>query len=126
MRAGSVAVLIIVLIALAVAALMVVYVPVRLFALSAEGLLNVVAAGLLSALSIIAGAVVAFIAIVVGIPLLSFTGSGEAAAIRIKRRELEEKLTEYRARQRAMLEELDEVKKLLEEIRDLLKEGMGA
>ena len=46
----------------------------------------------------------------------------------IKRRELrerEEKMRSYRARQRAMLEELDEIKRLLEEIRDLLKEGMA-
>jgi len=49
-------------------------------------------------------------------------GVGEVA----RRRELEEKLSAYRARQRAMLEELDEVKRLLEEIRDLLKEGVGA
>jgi hypothetical protein len=40
-------------------------------------------------------------------------------------REMEEKMRIYRARQRAMLEELDEIKRLLEEIRDLLKEGMA-
>jgi len=108
--------------AFAVAALMGAYVPVELFRMVGEGRLDARAAGALSALSVIAGAVVAFFAIVVGLPTVSglaFEGRGEP-------RELREKLTAYRARQRAMLEELDEVKRLLEEIRDLLKEGVGA
>lgn len=111
--------------ALIVAALMGAYVPLRLFKMVEEGELNALVASVFSAIGVIAGAAIAFFAVVVGIPILMST-AGEGAEMRLARRELEERVTAYRARQRAIVEELDEVKRLLEEIRDLLREGMGA
>ncbi|MCS7104167.1 MAG: hypothetical protein NZ954_01195 [Thermofilaceae archaeon] len=127
MEVSSAVAWVVILAAIMAAILMAVYVPVRLFELSGEGKLNVIAAGIFSALGIIAGASIAFFTVVVGIPiLLGAWGTGERVEVPLKQKELEEKLVVYRARQRAMLEELDEVRKILEEIRDLLKEGMGA
>jgi len=110
--------------ALVVAVLTGVYIPLRLLEMLGEKAIDSVTAGVLSLVSIIAGAAVAVVAIVVGIPLvLAMT---EYAPREEERGALSsEKLAAYRARQRAMLEELDEVKKLLEEVRDLLKEGVG-
>ncbi len=120
MRAASVLVATAVIGALAVAALVGAYVPLRLLAMAAEGRLNMVVAGVFAFIGVVAGAAIAFFAVVVGVPLLTVVpGSGGRTA-----REAEERLTAYRARQRAMLEELDEVRRLLEEIRDLLKRGV--
>jgi len=126
LRMGSVVASVVTLVAVVAAALMVVYVPIRLFELSGTGGLNVIAAGVFSAISMIAGAVVAFFAVVIGVPLLTGVTRSpeEKAELSLKRKELEEKLTMYRARQRAMLEELDEIRRVLEEIRDILKEGV--
>ncbi|MEM2410342.1 MAG: hypothetical protein QXF87_07470, partial [Thermofilaceae archaeon] len=65
MRMGSVVASVVTLVAVVAAALMVVYVPIRLFELSGTGGLNVIAAGVFSAMSMIAGAVVAFFAVVI-------------------------------------------------------------
>lgn len=126
MRAGSFLAVLVVVAAIAAAGLMTVYVPLRLFELSAEGKLHIVAAGVFSALSVIAGAVVAFFTVVIGVPLVTiFRGYDEVKGFSLRRRELEQRLDAYRARQRAMLEELDEIRKLLEEIRDILREGVA-
>ena len=109
--------------ALAVAALMGVYMPLKLIEMLGEGKVNVVAAGVLIFLSILGGAVVAVFSVMIGVPLLII--ESESDEKRLAAEEMKEKLNAYRARQRAMLEELDEVKKLLEEIRNLLREGVG-
>lgn len=124
MRAVSLLGVLLILAALAVAALLAVYAPLKLLGLAGEQKLNSLTAGIFAFISIAAGAVIAFFAIAIGFPLVLSDLLGGEAGVKL-RRELEEKLTAYRARQRAMLEELDEVKKLLEEIRDLLKEGVG-
>ncbi|MEM1820951.1 MAG: hypothetical protein QXU64_05110 [Thermofilaceae archaeon] len=69
MRMGSVVASVVTLTAVVAAALMAVYVPIRLFELSGTGGLNIIAAGVFSAISMIAGAVVAFFAVVIGVPL---------------------------------------------------------
>ena len=122
MRASSLAGFILVALALVVAALMGAYVPLKLVELVSEKKLDALFAGILGLSSIAAGAVVAFFAITLG---LTLAVAPERALPREVRGTTGEKLAAYRARQRAMLEELDEVKKLLEEIRDLLKEGVG-
>jgi len=124
LRAASLLGILLILAALAVAALLAVYAPLKLLGLAGEQKLSSLAAGIFAFISIAAGAVIAFFAIAIGFPLVLSDLLGREAGVKL-RRELEEKLTAYRARQRAMLEELDEVKKLLEEIRDLLKEGVG-
>ena len=70
--------------------------------------------GPLSALSIIVAGVLGFFALVFMVPLLE--------AVREEGRET---YTAYRARQRAMLEELDEIVRVLEEIRDILRSAGG-
>ena len=126
MRAASLLAVLMVLAALAVAALLAAYVPLKLLNMVGERRLDPLAAGIFAVASIAVGGAIAFFTVALGIPLVAeelvSKGVGEVA----RRRELEEKLSAYRARQRAMLEELDEVKRLLEEIRDLLKEGVGA
>jgi hypothetical protein len=113
--------------ALAVAALLAAYVPLRLLSMVSERKLDLLVAGIFAFLSIVASGVIAFFAVGIGHALVAEGLAGERVSeAAARRRELEEKLTAYRARQRAMLEELDEVKKLLEEIRELLKEGVGA
>ena len=127
MRAASLLGVLLALGALAVAALLAVYVPLKLLSMVSERKLDSLAAGIFAPLSIAAGSVIAFFAIGVGYKLVAEELEGERVSEdAARRRELEERLTAYRARQRAMLEELDEVRKLLEEIRDLLKEGVGA
>jgi len=74
--------------------------------------------------SIGAGGALAFFSIAFGFAE-PFVSTGDVDRKRRELREMEEKMRIYRARQRAMLEELDEIKRLLEEIRDLLKEGMA-
>lgn len=123
MKASSVLGVIAIIGALAVAALMGVYMPVKLLGMVGEGKIDVWAAGVFAFLSILGGATVGFFSIVVGLPLLIMGGESEER--RLPTKEVSEKLAAYRARQRAMLEELDEVKRLLEEIRNLLKEGVG-
>ena len=71
-----------------------------------------------------AGGTLAFFSLGVGFAE-PFVSTGELDRKRRELREMEEKMRIYRARQRAMLEELDDIKRLLEEIRDLLKEGMA-
>lgn len=71
-----------------------------------------------------AGGTLAFFSIAFGFTE-PFVSTGDVDRKRRELREMEEKMRIYRARQRAMLEELDEIKRLLEEIRDLLKEGMA-
>ena len=110
--------------ALVVAVLTGVYIPLRLLEMLGEKAIDSVTAGVLSLVSIIAGAAVAVVAIVVGIPLVLAMTEYAPRAVECGAL-TSEKLAAYRARQRAMLEELDEVKKLLEEVRDLLKEGVG-
>jgi len=126
LRAASLLAVLMVLAALAVAALLAAYVPLKLLNMVSERRLDLLAAGIFAVASIAVGGAIAFFTVALGIPLVAeelvSKGVGEVA----RRRELEEKLSAYRARQRAMLEELDEVKRLLEEIRDLLKEGVGA
>jgi len=127
LRAASLLGVLLALGALAVAALLAVYVPLKLLSMVSERKLDSLAAGIFAPLSIAAGSVIAFFAIGVGYKLVAEELEGERVSEdAARRRELEERLTAYRARQRAMLEELDEVRKLLEEIRDLLKEGVGA
>jgi hypothetical protein len=127
LRAASLLGVLLALGALAVAALLAVYVPLKLLSMVSERKLDSLAAGIFAPLSIAAGGVIAFFAIVIGYALVAEELEGERVSEdAARRRELEERLTAYRARQRAMLEELDEVRKLLEEIRDLLKEGVGA
>jgi hypothetical protein len=122
LRASSLAGFILAALALITAALMGAYVPLKLVELVIEKKLDTLFAGILGLSSIAAGAFLAFFAITLGL-------LGALAPERFLPREVRsatgEKLAAYRARQRAMLEELDEVKKLLEEIRDLLKEGVG-
>uniref|UniRef100_A0A7J3X5P8 Uncharacterized protein n=1 Tax=Thermofilum pendens TaxID=2269 RepID=A0A7J3X5P8_THEPE len=116
MRAVSLYRLALVVLALVVAALLGAYVPLRIAGMVSEGRLDPLLGGVLCFSGIAAGAVVAFFAVSLGLAL---------PAIPEEPREGGERLRAYRARQRAMLEELDEVKKLLEEIRDLLREGVG-
>ena len=118
MRAASVLVATAVIGALAVAALIGAHLPLRLLTMAAEGGLTPLVAGVFAFIGVAAGAFIAFFAITIGVPLLIELLSSEGRAAR------EAKLTAYRARQRAMLEELDEVRRLLEEIRDLLKRGV--
>ena len=79
--------------------------------------------GIIVLISIGAGGILAFFSIAFGFaePLITEDMDIKSRELR----EMEEKMRIYRARQRAMLEELDEIKRLLEEIRDLLKEGMA-
>ena len=127
MRAANLLGFLLALGALAVAALLAAYVPLRLLSMVSERKLDLLVAGFFAFLSIVASGVIAFFAVGIGHALVAERLAGERVSeAAARRRELEEKLTAYRARQRAMLEELDEVKKLLEEIRELLKEGVGA
>lgn len=127
MRAVNLIASVLLLAALAVSSLLAVYVPLRLLGMASERRLDLLAAGVFAFISIAAGVVVAALAIIIGFPLALTLRGGEAVGESLaRRRELEEKLAAYRARQRAMLEELDEIKRLLEEVRDLLKEGVGA
>jgi Flp pilus assembly protein TadB len=116
LRAASLLGVLLALGALAVAALLAVYVPLKLLSIAGERKLDSLTAGFFAFMSIVAGGAIAHKAIGVGYRLVTKELTSE----------LDGKLTAYRARQRAMLEELDAVKRLLEEIRDLLKEGVGA
>ncbi|ABL78236.1 hypothetical protein [Thermofilum pendens] len=108
------------LLGVVVSALLLVYVPLQLVqGVTSKSIDPVFAAvGLIA--SLVVGGVIAFFSLVFNLAE-PFVGKEDPR----ERRELEKRLEVYRARQRAMLEELDEIKKLLEEIRDLLKGGMG-
>ena len=99
--------------------LLLVWIPYNVIQAVASKSLDPLFGGITIVLSIIAGGVLAFFSIVFGFAS-PFVPQEDSYS-----REIKEKLRMYRARQRAMLEELDEIKKLLEEIRDLLKEGMA-
>lgn len=99
-------------------ALLLVYVPLQLVQGVTSKSIDPVFATVGLIASLVVGGVIAFFSLVFA---ESFVGEEDSR----ERRELEKRLEVYRARQRAMLEELDEIKKLLEEIRDLLRGGMG-
>lgn len=120
MRGSSLVAGLAIILALALSAGLLVYVPLKLSEDVRKGG-NAYIAGIIGFLSVIIGAVIAFISVAVGIPSLVLLPK----EVPTWARKREDWLTSYRARQRAMLEELDEVKKLLEEIRDILKEGIG-
>jgi len=111
---------------LLLAALLGFYVPLKIVEGVSAKSLDPFFGGVVAVVSVIAGAALGFFALVftVVLPFAESEERGETSyALRL--REMEERLTVYRARQRAMLEELDAIKKELEEIRDILKEGMG-
>lgn len=71
----------------------------------------------------VTGGIIGFFA--VGLPILGiFEDYTSEDHYEKQAKYLEEKIRAYRARQRAMLEELDEIKKTLEEIRDILRKGL--
>ncbi|QOJ79514.1 hypothetical protein IG193_03375 [Infirmifilum lucidum] len=107
-------------------ALLALYVPLKVIEGVSAKTLDPLFGGIIVVVSIVAGATLGFFALVftVVVPLAE-SENHDKKVYALKIREVEEKLAIYRARQRAMLEELDEIKKQLEEIRDILKEGMG-
>ena len=117
LRGASVAVSAVLVASIVFAIALVVFLPMTLIEKLGEGRIDPIFAGVMGFLSIVAGASIAFFAVVVGIPMIVEYGIHGGEDRRL--------LIAYRARQRAMLEELDEVKRLLEEIRDILRSGVG-
>ncbi len=107
------------LIALALA----VYMPVQIIEKVSAKQLDPLFGGIVLLVFIIAGATTGFLTVV--LPILEAMGfEGEEEGKRAEAEYLEERLRIYRARQRAMLEELDEIRDTLREIRDILRKGM--
>jgi len=92
--------------------------PLRIVELVSAGKLDALFGGIVILLLLVGGSVVAFFTII--LPTLETMDESDAELLEVK-----ERLRMYRARQRAMLEELDEIKQVLEELRDVLKKGMG-
>ncbi len=115
MKASSV---VIGIIGIAAGLALMVYLPYQVIEKVSAKQLDPVFGAVVILLLLLAGGVLSFFTLV--LPILEFMGEEEGGE-----EEVEEKLTMYRARQRAMLEELDEIERTLEEIRDILKKGMG-
>ncbi|RLE93628.1 MAG: hypothetical protein DRN04_06275 [Thermoprotei archaeon] len=96
-------------------------VPIAMFYYVGEFGLDVWVAIGVSALAIIVGGVLAMVTMVVAYQSLSERGGTVNRIMKRIWEEYGEKGLAYSARQRAMLEELDEIVELLREIRDLLK-----
>ncbi len=98
-----------------------VYVPIKLAELSMEGLSLWLTVPLgLAALA--AGGFIGFLG--VAVPIIEIIEGREYV---FREGVVDERwINAYRARQRAMLEELDEIRDLLVEIRDILRKGMGS
>ncbi len=114
---------VVVAIVLALAALLAVYVPLEILKGVSLKALDPLFGGVIAVVSIIAGAGLGFFALTFATPFIF--GEGGDSRLRLRLKEMEERLLAYRARQRAMLEELDGIKRELEEILKILKEGMG-
>ncbi|MGC9106923.1 MAG: hypothetical protein ACP5IE_01850 [Infirmifilum sp.] len=108
---------------LGLVALLVFYIPLEVIKGVSARTLDPLFGGVVAALSILSGAALGFFSLVFTL-VIPLEEAGDRG-IELKMRETEKKILAYRARQRAMLEELDAIKKELEEIRDILKEGMG-
>jgi len=113
-----------VLLGIIIAAVLLVWIPYNVIQGVSSKTLDPLFGGVIAVLSMLAGGTIAFFSIVFGFAE-PFTSLSELDSKRFKLKEMEERMRIYRARQRAMLEELDEIRRLLEEIRDLLKEGMA-
>jgi len=96
-------------------------VPVAMFYFAARYGLDTWIATAVSVLAIIVGGALAVGALAIAYGALGEDETYARRMLRKIREEYEEKELAYSARQRAMLEELDEIAELLREIRDLLK-----
>ena len=88
--------------------------PLKLFEFAAAGVLEGWIAALLAALALVAAGVIGVVGL--GTSFVLFEEEAERAEV-----SKPPSLVAYRARQRAMLEELDEAVELLREIRDILQ-----
>jgi len=113
-----------VLVGIIVSLILLVWIPYNVIQAVSNKTLDTLFGAIIVLVSMGAGGILAFFSIVFGFAK-PFVSTGDVDRKRRELREMEEKMRIYRARQRAMLEELDEIKRLLEEIRDLLKEGMA-
>ena len=122
LKASNFVVLIIIF---AVVQLLVFYVPIEVIKGVSSKALDPLFGGVIAVVSIIAGAALGFFGLIFNLvkPLFAAEETDQALSARLK--EMNNRMLAYRARQRAMLEELDEIKKQLEEIRNILREGMG-
>jgi cell shape-determining protein MreC len=113
-----------VLVGIIVSLILLVWIPYNVIQAVSNKTFDTLFGAIIVLVSMGAGGILAFFSIVFGFAE-PFVSTGDVDRKRRELREMEEKMRIYRARQRAMLEELDEIKRLLEEIRDLLKEGMA-
>jgi len=86
--------------------------------LATHGLMSSWIGLIVGGLAVVSAALLAFFGFVFFIAIVEGSGDLEES---VKVKKLEDTLRLYRARQRAMLEEMDEIVELLREIRDLLK-----
>ncbi|MEZ0345169.1 MAG: hypothetical protein ABWK01_01280 [Infirmifilum sp.] len=102
------------------------YVPMEIIKYVSSKALDPLFGGVIAVLSILAGATLGFFGFIFNVVIPSFASEEVVdRSLNVKLKEMEERMLIYRARQRAMLEELDEIKRQLEEIRNILREGMG-
>lgn len=113
-----------VLVGIIISLILLVWIPYNVIQAVSNKTLDTLFGAIIVLVSMGAGGTLAFFSIAFGFTE-PFVSTGDVDRKRRELREMEEKMRIYRARQRAMLEELDEIKRLLEEIRDLLKEGMA-
>jgi hypothetical protein len=113
-----------VVVGIIVSLILLVWIPYNVIQAVSNNTLDTLFGAIIVLVSMGAGGTLAFFSIVFSFTE-PFVSTGDVDRKRRELREMEEKMRIYRARQRAMLEELDEIKRLLEEIRDLLKEGMA-
>lgn len=99
---------------------LVIYVPLEIIDKVSAGAMDPLFGGIVIFFALVIGGVIGFFS--VGLPILDIISEEDRHEEEVER--LEEKIRIYRARQRAMLEELDEIKKTLEEIRDILRKGL--
>ncbi|RLE59728.1 MAG: hypothetical protein DRJ35_05125 [Thermoprotei archaeon] len=102
---------------------LVVYIPLQIIDRISAGTIDTLFGGIVIFLALVTGGIIGFFA--VGLPILGiFEENSDEEHYEEKIKYLEERIRAYRARQRAMLEELDDIKKTLEEIRDILRKGL--
>ncbi len=100
-----------------------VYMPIQIIEKVSAKQLDPIFGGIVLLVFILTGGATGFFTVV--LPVLEGMGLEEVSEEKRAEVEyLEEKLKVYRARQRAMLEELDEIRDTLREIRDILRRGM--
>jgi len=94
-----------------------VYTPLKVLEMASKGVIEGWLAAITVIVAVIAGGSVGFIGVILFFVLLGEYWPREPKVTRAT------SISAYRARQRAMLEELDEITAILKEIRDILKEA---